>query len=102
MNQKLKVMILTGSILVICICLYHVATVNAQTVDTGLGQVQVTEIQSNEVPVATAGDAGFLTTPRNISDLYNVCVRIAIELMFWVFWNVIRTVYRVLTERGQF
>ena len=80
----------------------HMVTAHAQTVDTGLGPVTVTTIPDTSVPVATAGDAGFLTTHRDITDIYNVCVLIAIELMFWVFWNVIRTVYRVLNERGKF
>lgn len=102
MSKKLKVMILIGSIFVICFSLYHMVTAHAQTVDTGLGPVTVTTIPDTSVPVATAGDAGFLTTHRDITDIYNVCVLIAIELMFWVFWNVIRTVYRVLTERGKF
>lgn len=102
MNQRLKIMILIGSLLVICFSLFHMATAHAQTVDTGLGQVTVTEIPSSEVPIATAGDAGFLTTHRDITDLYNVCVLIAIELMFWICWNIIRTVYRILTERNKF
>lgn len=102
MNKKLKIMILIGSLLVICFSLFHMATAHAQTVDTGLGQVTVTEIPSSEVPIATAGDAGFLTTHRDITDVYNVCVLIAIELMFWIFWNVVRTVYRILTERSKF
>lgn len=102
MNQRLKIMILIGSLLVICFSLFHMATAHAQTVDTGLGQVTVTEIPSSEVPIATAGDAGFLTTHRDITDLYNVCVLIAIELMFWICWNIVRTVYRILTERSKF
>lgn len=102
MNQRLKIMILIGSLLVICFSLFHMATAHAQTVDTGLGQVTVTEIPSSEVPIATAGDAGFLTTHRDITDLYNVCVLIAIELMFWICWNIVRTVYRILTERNKF
>ena len=65
-------------------------------------QVTVTEIPSSEVPIATAGDAGFLTTHRDITDVYNVCVLIAIELMFWICWNIVRTVYRILTERSKF
>lgn len=102
MNQRLKIMILIGSLLVICFSLFHMATAHAQIVDTGLGQVTVTEIPSSEVPIATAGDAGFLTTHRDITDVYNVCVLIAIELMFWICWNIVRTVYRILTERSKF
>ena len=102
MNQRLKIMILIGSLLVICFSLFHMATAHAQTVDTGLGQVTVTEIPSSEVPIATAGDAGFLTTHRDITEVYNVCVLIAIELMFWICWNIVRTVYRILTERSKF
>ena len=102
MNQRLKIMILIGSLLVICFSLFHMATAHAQTVDTGLGQVTVTEIPSSEVPIATAGDAGFLTTHRDITDVNNVCVLIAIELMFWICWNIVRTVYRILTERSKF
>lgn len=103
LSRKLKITILIGSLLVICFSLFHMATAHAQTVDTGLGQVTVsTEIPSSEVPIATAGDAGFLTTHRDITDVYNVCVLIAIELMFWICWNVVRTVYRILTERSKF
>lgn len=102
MSRKLKITILIGSLFVICFSLFHIATAHAQTINTGLGQVTVTEIPSSEVPIATAGDAGFLTTHRDITDVYNVGVLIAIELMFWICWNIVRTVYRILTERSKF
>ena len=78
MSRKLKITILIGSLFVICFSLFHMATVHDQTIDTGLGQVTETEIPSSELPIATAGEAGFLTTHRDITELYNVCVLIAI------------------------
>lgn len=89
MKTKYKVMILIGSLFVIAFCMWN-RTVQAQTLIT------------TPVKVATAGDAGFLTTSRNINDLYNVLVLIAIELMFWIMWNVVRTVYRILCDFKKF
>ena len=57
---------------------------------------------STPVNVATAGDAGFLTTSRNINDVYNILVIIAIELMFWIMWNIVRTVHRILSDFKKF
>lgn len=93
MKTKYKVMILIGSVLVIAFCMWNM---------WNIGTVQAQTLITTPVKVATAGDAGFLTTSRNINDLYNVLVLIAIELMFWIMWNVIRTVYRILCDFKKF
>lgn len=105
-------MILIGSLIVLAVGIYQIATigdVHASTVSHVYSYdvskntvVPVTGGISLNVDVATAGDAGFLTTHRDITDVYNVCVLIAIELMFWICWNIVRTVYRILTERSKF
>ena len=74
-------------------------TANAQTVSTGQTEIN---IDVKNTPVATSGDAGYLSTPRSTTDVYNVCVLILFVLVFWVFWNVIRTVYRVFTDFKRF
>ncbi len=93
MKTKYKVMILTGSILVIIFCLWNICNI---------GTVQAQTLVSAPVNVATAGDAGFLTTSRNINDVYNILVIIAIELMFWIMWNIVRTVHRILSDFKKF
>lgn len=52
-------------------------------------------------PVATAGDAGYMSTVRTETDIYNVLVLILFVLVFWVMWNVVRVVYRVMTDRSK-
>ena len=87
MKTKYKVMILTGSVLVIAFCMWNM---------WNIGTVQAQTLITTPVKVATAGDAGFLTTSRNIN------VLIAIELMFWIVWNIVRTVSRILTDFRKF
>lgn len=48
--------------------------------------------------VATAGDAGYLTTPRTLTDIYNVLVLILLTFVIWVFWNLMRTLIRILVD----
>ena len=74
-------------------------TVNAQTISTGQTEIN---IDVKNAPVATSGDAGYMSTVRTVTDVYNVCVLILFVLVFWVFWNVIRTVYRVFTDFKRF
>lgn len=93
LKTKYKVMILTGSLLAIAFCVWNM---------WNIGTVQAQTLITTPVKVATAGDAGFLTTSRNINDLYNVLVLIAIELMFWIVWNIVRTVSRILTDFRKF
>ena len=76
-------------------------TANAQTISAGTGQTEI-NIDVKNVPVATSGDAGYMGKPRSVTDIYNVCVLILFVLVFWVFWNVIRTVYRVFTDFKRF
>lgn len=84
-------MILIGSIIIIAYslwCMYN------------LGHVSASELgdASDAVRVATAGDVGFQTQARTLTDVYNVeCLQLFL-LLFWMIWNVIRTVYRVLTD----
>ena len=60
---------------------------HAQTVDTGLGPVTVTTIPDTSVPVATAGDAGFLTTHRDITDIvltFLICALVGLLLYHFI------------------
>lgn len=57
-----------------------------------------TEISTNSANIATAGDATFLYRERTLTDIYNVLVCILIVLVFWVAWNIIRTIYRIFTD----
>ena len=67
-------------------------SVDSKTVNTVNGVVEV----------ATAGDAKYQDTTRDITDVYNVLVLICMELMFWIMWNVVRTVYRILCDFKKF
>lgn len=112
MKTKFKIMILIGSLIVLVVSIYQIATigdVHASTVShvysydvSNNTVVPVTDGISLNVDVATAGDAGFQTKTRSNTDIYNVLVLIAIELMFWVMWNVVRTVYRILCDFNKF
>ncbi len=88
MKTKYKVMILTGSLLLIAFSLWNIwhlgITAQASTISV--------------IQVATPGDAGFQNVTRDITDVYKVLVLIAIELMVWIMWNIIRTVSRILTD----
>lgn len=88
MKTKYKVMILTGSLLLIAFSLWNIwhlgITAQASTISV--------------IQVATPGDAGFQNVTRDIADVYKVLVLIAIELMVWIMWNIIRTVSRILTD----
>lgn len=109
LNQRLKIMILIGSLIVLGFSIYQIATigdVHASTLTHVYSYdvskdtvVPVTDGVSLNIDVATAGDAGFQTKARSNTDIYNVLVLIAIELMFWIFWNVVRTVYRILCDK---
>lgn len=97
MNRKLKVMILIGSALVIGFSLWSMAhigvTARAAEYQPGLiGAVQV----------ATPGDAEYLHKVRSLTDCYNALMLIAIEFMFWIMWNIVRTVYRILCDFKKF
>lgn len=112
MSRRLKIMILIGSLIVLAVGIYQIATigdVHASTVSHVYSYdvskntvVPVTGGISLNVDVATAGDAGFQTKTRSNTDIYNVLVLIAIELMFWIVWNVVRTVYRILCDFKKF
>lgn len=52
----------------------------------------------SKLPVATAGDADFLYQSRNLTDVYNILVIIAIMLAFWIIWNLIRVLYKICTN----
>lgn len=101
LKTYIKTIILIFSMVVSCLFVaslitYECATtVNAQTVSTGQTEIN---IDVKNAPVATSGDAGYMSTVRTVTDVYNVCVLILFVLVFWVFWNVIRTVYRVFTD----
>lgn len=112
LKTKFKIMILIGSLIVLAVSLYQIATIcdaQASTVSHVYSYdvskntvVPVTDGISLNVGVATAGDAGFQTKVRSNTDIYNVLVLIAIELMYWIMWNVVRTVYRILCDFKKF
>lgn len=112
LNRKLKIMILIGSLVVLGFGIYQIATIgdvhasmvsHVYSYDVSKNTVvPVTDGISLNVGVATAGDAGFQTKARSNTDIYNVLVLIAIELMFWIMWNVVRTVYRILCDFKKF
>lgn len=97
MKTKYKVMILIGSTLVVAFSLWHLCHIGITA--------QAAEYQSGiigTVHVATPGDANFQNVTRDITDVYKVLVLIAIEFMFWILWNIIRTVSRILTDFKKF
>lgn len=112
MNLKLKITILIGSLIILGFSVYQMATIGDVQASTSTHVyaydvskntvVPVTDGISFNVGVATAGDAGFQTKARSNTDMYNVLVLIAIELMFWILWNIIRTVSRILTDFKKF
>lgn len=106
MNKKLKVMILIGSVLVIGFSLWHLChigvTAHASTVYEYSVDYNTLSTVSGVVDVATAGDAKYQDTTRDITDVYNVLMLICIELMFWIMWNVVRVVYRTLCDFKKF
>lgn len=112
MSLKLKIMILIGSLVILGFSIYQIATIGDVQASTSTHVyaydvskdtvVPVTDGISLNVGVATAGDAGFQTKTRSNTDIYNVLVLIAIELMFWIMWNVVRTVYRILCDFKKF
>lgn len=97
MKTKYKVMILIGSALVIAFSLWRLCHVGiaAQAAEYQPGIV-------GAIQVATPGDANFQNVTRDITDVYKVLVLIAIEFMFWILWNIIRTVSRILTDFKKF
>ncbi len=105
LKTYIKMIILIFSMIVSCLFVAALityecsTTVNAQTVSTGQTEIN---IDVKNAPVATSGDAGYMSTTRTVTDVYNVCVLILFVLVFWVFWNVIRTVYRVFTDFKRF
>ena len=112
MKTKFKVMILIGSLIILGLSIYQIATIGDVQASTSTQVyaydvskdtvVSVTDGISLNVGVATSGDAGFQTKTRSNTDIYNVLVLIAIELMFWIMWNVVRTVYRILCDFKNF
>lgn len=105
LKTYIKTIILIFSMVVSCLFIaslitYECATTaNAQTISTGQTEIN---IDVKNAPVATSGDAGYMSTVRTVTDVYNVCVLILFVLVFWVIWNVIRTVYRVFTDFKRF
>lgn len=77
MKTYIKTIILIFSMVVSCLFVaslitYECATtVNAQTVSTGQTEIN---IDVKNAPVATSGDAGYMSTVRTVTDVYNVCV----------------------------
>ncbi len=110
MKTKFKVMILIGSAIIISFSLWnichigvtaHASTVYEYSVDNKT-VVPVTDGVSLNIDVATAGDAKYQDTTRDITDVYNLLMLINIELMFWIMWNLVRTVYRILCDFKKF
>lgn len=105
LKTYIKVMILIFSFIVAVVftsalvTYSYTDTVNAQTINAGQTEIN---IDVNNALVATAGDAGYQSKIRTVTDVYNVLVLILFLLVFWVFWNVIRVVYRVFTDYKRF
>lgn len=55
-------------------------------------------INISKPPIATPGDASYLNVTRSLTDVYNLLFLIFMLLLFWVMWNVIRTLYRILCD----
>lgn len=110
MKTKYKVMILIGSLIVIGFGLWNIChigmTAQASTVYeysvSNKTIVPVTDGVSLNIDVATAGDAKYQDTTRDITDVYNLLMLINIELMFWIMWNLVRTLYRILCDFKKF
>ncbi len=51
---------------------------------------------------SNSGDAEYLHKVRSLTDCYNALMLIAIEFMFWIMWNIVRTVYRILCDFKKF
>lgn len=106
MKTKYKVMILIGSAIIIGFSLWHLChigvTAQASTVYEYSVDDKTVNTINGVVEVATAGDARYQDTTRDITDLYNVLMLICIELMFWIMWNVVRVVYRTLCDFKKF
>lgn len=110
LKTKYKVMILIGSAIIIGFSLWnichigmtaHASTVYEYSVDNKT-VVPVTDGVSLNIDVATAGDAKYQDTTRDITDVYNLLMLINIELMFWIMWNLVRSVYRILCDFKKF
>ena len=95
MNRSLKVIILIGSFFVTVFCLWHLCHITAQAAEFQSGLIRA-------VQIATPGDAEYLHRVRSLTDCYNLLVLIAIEGIFWIAWNIIRTVYRILSDFKKF
>ncbi len=97
MKTRYKVIILIGSTLVVAFSLWHLCHIGitAQAAEYQPGIIE-------SIQVATPGDANFQNVTRDITDVYKVLVLIAIEFMFWILWNIVRTVSRILTDFKKF
>ena len=106
LKTKYKVMILIGSTIIVVFGLWNIChigmTAQASTVYEYSVDSKTVNTVNGVVEVATTGDAKYQDTTRDITDVYNVLVLICIELMFWIMWNVVRTVYRILCDFKKF
>mgnify|MGYP007005322350 CR=1 FL=1 len=100
LKTYIKTIILIFSMVVSCLFVaslitYECATtVNAQTVSTGQTEIN---IDVKNAPVATSGDAGYMSTVRTVTDVYNVCaytVRACILGILECHKNSVQSVYR--------
>lgn len=99
-------MILIGSALVVGFSLWHLChigvTANASTVYEYSVDNNTISTVNGVVEVATAGDARYQDTTRDITDVYNLLMFMNMQLMFWILWNLVRTVYRILCNFKKF
>lgn len=107
-------------VMVVCIGI-GAFNVSAKSLATGVhGYIDASQLPAGEVGAATDTDTSaddtvlstatdavtiningndkYLTMQHSINDLYNVCVLILLILTFWVIWNIVRTVYRIVTD----
>ena len=105
-------MILIGSMIVVGFSLWHLCHIGITAQASPVYEYEYTTDDKTVVPVgdnielnidvATAGDAKYQDTTRDITDLYNLLMLINIQLMFWIMWNLVRTVYRIFCDFKKF
>lgn len=92
LKRYIKVMSLIFSVVVIVCCIVFLCNPVEASAAALVDTVDVS------VKVATAGDAGFKNTERSLTDIYNVLCLQVFLILFWEIWNIVRVVYRILTD----
>lgn len=98
MKKYIKQMILIFSLIFSIIFLLPVADEHLSKHKNYAILTNVVASEVSEPVLATAGDASYLTKERTLNDIYIVNVLILFVLLFWVLWNIIRVLYRIITD----